>query len=557
MELAIAGAVAILGWQFSQRGRQDPTPYNAPISPEVIGVQDKIGSGGRDIELPRPGNYPIGPPPVTSTELLKRHDQLAEKRWLAAHDPRSSGIVGPHSIPYFASYRKQHTNDAIKQQRMEIYTGNLTAGASVSGTWKHKTEIPVLFKPVAQPVTSSGSSGNAANYGNQRQAAAVSGIQSNTLPFKQQRVGPGIGVGSKVAAVDGFHSQYRSLPPDAYGYKRNELEGRSLTGAAISARAVDPVSYVKGVPRIYDMDRRPLEKGRATVTALAQRPAFSKLRPMPSTKTTTPKTTGCRVEGDDYYGIAGTGGQNVQSGASARSKYDTRPGLPLTNVTGARVAVGGYTDSQYDTARFTSQQREHAQGPDAGMVTGDQLRHSSIGTYDVASTNRDIATRRDHTGGAGHFVSTGTTRFNDAPLTTLRDLSQSTTPGPGAVAPLIPGQTVQCTNRQLLKEAKRGSYVVSTYTNAPERVNEYRRANIGDELLAQDRNCQGQLAARSDANANQIAAHAASSSMYMNNAGPGTSTTDGRNKLPAVNPYQDFGIAKAVLEGNEYNLNIN
>jgi hypothetical protein len=552
MELAIAAAVGILGWQLSQRGRQDPQPYHAPISAEVVGVQDKIGSGGRDIEVPRPGSYPIGPPPVTSTELLKRHDKLAEKRWNAAHDPRTSGIIGPHSIPHFSSYRKQHTNDTIKQQRMEIHTGNLTAGASESGTWKSKTEIPALFKPVAQPVTSSGSSGNASNYGTQRQAASVSGRQNNALPFVQQRVGPGIGIGTNVSAADGFHSQYRSLPPDAFGYKRNELEGRSLTGAAISARAVDPVSYVKGVPRIYDMDRRPLEKGRATVTALAQRPAFSKVRTHH-----TPNTTGCRVDGGDYYGIAGAGGQNVQSGASARSKYDARPGLPLTNVTGARVAVGGYTDSHYDTARYTSQQREHAQGPDVGMVTGDQLRHSSIGNYDVASTNRDLATRRDHTGGASHFVPTGETRPNDAPLTTLRDLTQSRTPGPGAVAPLIPGQTVQCTDRQLLKEAKRGSYVVSTYTNAPERNNEFRRANIGDDQFAQDRMCQGQIAAKSDANAQQIAAHAASSSMYFNDAGTGASTTDGRNKLPAINAYQDYGIAKAVLQGNEYAININ
>jgi hypothetical protein len=552
MELAIAGAVAILGWQFSQRGRQDPQPYHAPISPEVMGVQDKIGSGGRDIELPRPGSYPIGPPPVTSTELLKRHDELSEKRWQAAHDPRASGIVGPRSVPFFSSYRKQHTNDAIKQQRMEIHTGNLTAGASQTGTWKSKVETPSMFKPVAQQVTSSGSSGNSLNYGAQRQAASVSGKQNNTLPFTQQRVGPGIGVGTKVAAVDGFHSQYRSIPPDAYGYKRNELEGRSLTGAAISARAVDPVSYVKGVPRIYDMARRPLEKGRATVTALAQRPAFSKLRPLPA-----PKVMGCRVDGEDYYGIAGAGGHNLTAGASSRSKYDTRPSLPMTNVTGARVAVGGYTGSTFDAARFTSQQREHAQGTDVGMLTGDHMRHRSSGTYDVASTNRDIATRRDHTGGAGHYVATGTTRHAHTPLTTLRELSHDKSPGPGAVAPIITGQSVQCTDRQLLKEAKRGSYVVSTYVTAPERTNEFRRANIGDELLSQDRAYQGRVATRSDANANQIAAHAASSSMYVNNGNPGTSTTDGRNKLPSVNPYQDYGIAKAVLKGNEYAVSIN
>jgi hypothetical protein len=433
---------------------------------------------------------------------------------------------------------------------MDLYSGNLTSGQSSTGTWKSKQETAALFKPVAQPVTSDGSSGNALNYGVQRQASAVSGIQNNVLPFTQIQVGPGLG--TTKAAIDGFHSQYRVLPPDAYGYKRNELEGRVVPGAsAVAARAVDPNPYVKGVPRTWDMARRPLEKGRATATGQTLRPEFSKARSVPS------KTTGCRVEGEDYYGIAGAAGQNVEAGAWSRNKTDLRPGLPLTNATGTRASVGGYVGKHYDEARFSSQQREATNEPSNAMLTGNHIRHQAPNTFDVAMTNRDLAKYRDYSGGAAHFVSTGSTRPGDAPSTTLRELLHAKSPGPGAVAPIVTGQTVQCTDRQLLKEAKRGSYVVNTYVAAPERTEEFRRANVGDSLLAADRACGGRISLRSDVNAARINSHAASSSMYQNNASSGKSTTDARNKLPVVNAFQDFGIAKAALKGNEFAVNIN
>jgi hypothetical protein len=55
------------------------------------------------------------------------------------------------------------------------------------------------------------------------------------------------------------------------------------------------------------------------------------------------------------------------------------------------------------------------------------------------------------------------TKYNqDAPQDTIRDVTGARFTGPGQVEPVVKGQTDYCTGLQLLKEAKRGSYVNTT-----------------------------------------------------------------------------------------------
>ena len=515
MEAVIIGLILGLGYTVSRQGTQRA---------------GKVES----VAVDRPESYPfVGATP--SNELKKEHEKASEERWLASRNPRSSGIVDPRTYPFFTSMKTQHTSDDIKQRRMELFTGKLD-----EATWKHKQESGPMFEPTPQMLSSSGTSGNGPNYEAMRKVSAVSGIQNNVLPFQQIQVGRGVGVDPSAPASDGFHSMYRVMPVDHSAYKRNTYESRPNHGTAInSAREVDPKYYSKGVSRFYSMERRPLEKGRAVATAQAHRP-----------KTVVP---GCHVDTEEYFGIAGASGHNVPAGDSSRDKSDDRHGFPLTNVTGDRHGIGAYTVTEFDSAKMITQQRENTQTH--GTLTGDRHAQTSSQTFVTAPTKRDLVRRHDHVGGAGHFVPTGAAQPFDAPQPTIREQLHDQTNGFAAAAPVIKGARIQCTNRQLLKQSKRGTQVVNTYVTAPERTGEYRRARMGDDLLAEDR-CVN-IAVKEDRKLSRAVSHAQSSVMYMNQAPPGVSSIGNRSRLPEENRFQDYTIARDNVKGNDLHIKIN
>lgn len=517
MELLIGAGIAGLGWALSKK-----RPPQGRRRAESTAGAAAVPSGPEGTDI-----------------LMQRQTQLAQDRWTASRDPRISGVVD-RNVPYFRSFASQTTNADLSQRRMEMYTGATSLDASRTGTWRPKVEAGPLFDPTKQAVTSGGSQGNPANYETQRLAASVSNTQQGALPFQQVRVGPGVGVDANTPAADGFHSMFRVMPTDAWGFKRNELEGRINPGSnPIGAREVDPTHYSKSVPRVWDMERRPLERGRAAATGQTIRPE------------TTVK--GCHYDTpDEYFGIAGRTGPNVQEGASARFKSDARPGLPLTNVTGARSGIGAFTSENYDRTRFDSQQRETTSVPGAGGgIRGDQYRHQAPSSFVMQNTNREMQTHA-YVGGARHYVNTGTTHYVDAPQPTLREQLHDQCVGmSGSVSGTVRGPTVQCTDRQLLKESKRGSQVVNGYVAAAERSDAFRRANGGDDEIV-DR-CMGRVGLRSDVSMARAPAQGETTRMYHNQAGPGVSSGPS-NKLETINRFQDFGLAKRVLATNDLHV---
>lgn len=523
MELLIASAIGALGWTLA---RADTG--HAPTAPNLS------SSGAAPLPIGQPAQFSS----ETVASLQRRHEDLAKKRWAEASDP-TSGIIGPSRshVPFFSSFRKQHTNDDLKQRRMEIYSGNDGGTA-----WNHKTETGPRFSLKPQAVTSSGSSGNAPSYDPARYLNSSTGVQNNTLPFKQVRVGPGVGVGSSTAAAEGFHSTFRPLPPDL-GYKKNALEGRINPGTAVvTAREVDPKMYSKNIPRYWDMERRPLEKGRAAATGQSIRP-----------ETKIKGRGACHVDTEEYYGPAGTLGHRVADGAWGRNASDGRPGLPLTNIASAASGMGGFVGTAYDRSRFDAQQRETPGQVASGAVRGDQFRHQSSASFVAAPTTRSLQ-NTGYGGLAGHFVSSGTAHPLDAPQPTIREQLHEQTTGLTGAAPITKGQTIQCTNRQLLKESKRGSQVINTYVTGAERTDAFRRARVGDDQVTA--RCQSRMAVKRDERPGTILSHGAAGAMYMNQATPGNSTTANRNKLPEVNPFQDYNIAKINLQTNDLHVSI-
>lgn len=480
MEALIIGLIAGIGYAVSRQGVEKRK------KPDAVTVN-------------RPESYPFTSA-TTSTELLQENEKASEARWLASQDPRG-GIVNPQSMPFFKSARTQNTNDDMKQRRMEGHTGG-------TSTWQHKKEAAPFFEPQTQNVLSSGSSGNGPTYETMRKVSAVSGVQNNVLPFQQVQVGRGVGLDPKTAAGDGFHSTYRVMPVDHSSYKKNSVEARPNHGVAInSARQIDPKYYSKSVPRFYTMERRPMEKGRATVTAQTQRPHV--------------QTPGCHVDTEEYFGIAGATGHHLNVARQSRDKTDTHPGLPLTNVTGDRHGIGAYVVAEFDNSKVVTQKRE---------------QESSSGI-------------------AKHFVSAGTTQPSDVPQPTIREQLHDQTNGFAAAAPVIRAARVQCTNKQLLKESKRGSRVVSTYVAAPQRTHEFRRAKLGDELLAESR-CVP-MAVKADGHVQRRMSLPQSSVMYTNQASAGTSSTANRNRLPSENRFQDFTLARDNIKTNDLHIRIN
>lgn len=518
MEVAIIGLIAGLGYAISRQGAADR----------------KSNKKDESVTANRPESYPFAGI-TTSEQLLKEQEKASEERWKASQNPRATGIVDPRTLPFFRSAKTQNTSESINQRRMEHYSGKMN-----EATWQHKKEQGPRFDPAPQNVTSNGTAGNGSAYNSLRKMSAVSGIQNSVLPFKQIQVGRGVGVDASVPATDGFHSMYRIMPVDHSSYKKNSLQGRVNHGVAVnSAREVDPKFYSKGVPRFYTMERRPLEKGRAVYTAPTHRSTI----PMP----------GCHVDTEEYFGIAGATGQNVQAGAASRDKSDVRPGLPLTNVTNDRYGVGSYAVAEFDDAKMISQQRESTRTH--GILTGDRRAQKAPNTFVVAPTKRDLLTRHEHMGGAGHYVPAGTTQPNDVPQPTIREQLHDQTNGFAPAAPVIRGATVQCTNKQLLKEAKRGSQVVNTYVAHAQRTDAYRRTKVGDDLLAEKRCIP--MAVKPDGNIHRMLGHPQASVMYMNQAGPGESSIKDRARLPEENRFQDYTIARANLEKNEYHIRIN
>lgn len=519
MELLIAGAIGLLGYQLS-RGEE---------SHEVVVAQTQ--------------------PPRTVTVQDARNEEKAraEASFVATADPKRTGvIVPPNTQPYFRSARSQNTSDSMKSRLFDLFTGTLDVDSgSATGTWRKKEESKARFQPLPQPVTSGGSSGNPVCW--ERRMPVPSLIQNNVLPATQERVGPGVCVGADVPASDGFHPMCRILPKNVGDYKKTHLEGRiNMGGAQNAMRPADPSVTQNRPPRVWDMNRRPPEATMAAVTARTHRPEIGL------------KCVDDRPHEEDYFGHPAQANGPVPPSDSSRedtrNRSDLHYGLPLTNVTGARHGVGGFTVESYETGRIDSQQRESAGFQ--GMITGDQRRGMAPSGHVVPPTMRELTTSRSehYMGGVGHMVPSGDTRPMDMNRTTLRQL----TSGPadtGGAAPILKGPTVQCTYKQLNKPAKR--YATTGFVPQAQRTTEYRRANVGNDDPWQVAGiCKGKWVALKERNeANRQMAHGASSSMYFNMAPVGQSAV-ANNKLPEVNTRQDFGLVGDVLAKNEFALSI-
>lgn len=518
MELAIAAGIAYLGYRVS--GAQARAPPPSTPAPRRAGQQ----------------------PP---SELLAADRAAAAARWDAAADPRVSGIITPHTnpgtgpLPFFRSAKSQNTNDAVKQTRLELFTGATETDASATGTWQHKAVSGPRFAPAetAARVTSDGRPGNAQlDLGAAAERFRLTPKMNNVLPVQQLRVGPGVGVGAQVAATDGFHPMFRVLPSeDSLGsYRKSQLPGGMVAGkAAVDAREGEAlVAKNRAADRFYEQSARPDEPaGAAHLRAQRVLPRL-------------PRDPNTRRAHEHYVGggAARAGSALGTPGAESRGR-DRTAQFPVVNAAaaaGTAGAAGHYTRLTLDAARYDSQQREAAP-PGVVNARGAVPAGEAFGAADLPPTQRNL-TGGFPLGGGGTRVGGGAARPLDAPGGTLRQ----TLHGGGAVlagAAGVPATRQDNDQRQgLEREAKRAGQLTG-------------RLEVGGRMNVLDPGAVNVGARRAGGRDARVASHGAGLPRGAGLADLGQPARRGGSMATPENPWvHDLGLAARQLESNDVAL---
>ena len=390
--LAIAGIIGY-GLYNSQEGReprQDRNRYAAVL-----------GSGNGVLE-----DYDTKP-----TDMVRKYRKKAEKRWKQAQVPKESGIITPNMrpsevMPYFTSGKSMNTNSDYKQRKMELFTGDVMEGTSVSGTYKHKREANTMFGMNPQGrVSSSGTVGNAPGDAELQKARGITArTHNNVLPAEQIRVGPGLGVGPEVAATGGFQQFYRQMPLNINEYKLNTLPGGVVSGGTTMGgkgeiQQISSINHNPGALVIPYDERPPLATPNGAIlgrTEYGKQPrGCAGLRPF-----------------DDYAGPS----DSIVEGATARyldktrgrprtGEGDTMPMINASGTSGQYSGVGGYTTEGPES--FTLQTQRGLvnkylmpAGPNGGVQAAGEARPEFV----PEATLRESYESVYYTGGAGTTV---------------------------------------------------------------------------------------------------------------------------------------------------------
>lgn len=512
MELAILGAIGLLGYTFSETG-------------------SRSSSKGKPV-LRHAQSYPWGP--GTEVQKLMEEDRRAtQAKWEESLQPHITGVVTPNTkptdqVPFFTSARTQHTSSDIKQRRLETFTGALDAKTSQTGTYSRKQEVPNMFKPewTATPVNSGGGSSSRPFGVDQASRFIPSLIQNNVLPTQQIRVGKGVGVGPDVAATDGFHPMLRIMPNNVGEYKKNNLPGGVVPGSSGVATRPMEVEFLKtGPPTFWDMERYPLAPGKAAVNARSNRPEV--VHP------------GCggRLMGDEYYGGGGMSGHYSAATQPSRDRDDNNMNVHDTNVTGSRHGIGGFVNASHDLSRVVAQQREQAATYE-GMLTGAQAPKADP-SYLLPQTHRS-AQYTEMMGNPGSVVEGGRARPQDSWDRTLREQMHPQSQ-PGVAAPYIKGHSVQATDKWMDRESKRYGQHLHNWMPPAHKATDVRVPGLM------------QIKPRVELFEAPILP-TNPTPMAMAPVGQSTSTY---NKLPPTNARLDLSIAKSQLASNQLHLAVN
>lgn len=263
MELAILAGVAMAGYGLAASAK----------TPNAVGQSD------------------CGIQPMSENE-----NALFDANFQASMHPQQTGIIPPEKQwafdrqnkeltcqqlmgepgrgPFFRSEKTMASSDADKQQRLELFTGQLDACTSKTGTFRSKRESGPMFpmSMSAGKVTSSGRQAWPDLRGAQEEQVYQVGHKHDGVgPVNPIQVGPGLGLDPSVPAAGGFQQFYRVCPQNVDGYRKNSLPGRIVPGhAPVGAGATIGAQRDQAKKPIWDLLTRPLQATRAAISGASQ-----------------------------------------------------------------------------------------------------------------------------------------------------------------------------------------------------------------------------------------------------------------------------------------------
>lgn len=385
MEMLILGAVGLAGYGLSNAGKRPTVTARQPPPISTPSLYDLSNPGQSGI---------VGPSQAGAVDAATRGAMRQQLCGLA-----------PGLTPFYRSAKTMASSDAFKQDRMELFTGQLDACRSRTGTYSSKKEIGPMFAPQrsAAPVSFSGRQAYVDLRGAQEEAALQVGHKFEGVgPVDPVRVGPGLGLDPSVPAAGGYQQFYRVCPDNVNGYRKTSLPGRTIPGAApvpgganlgMMAHATQA-----SVKPMWTLDGRPLQEARAAYTAPAQYGAFESC--------TRPEVA---------EGYAGHASHHLAPGlptAPDRGRTDDRFCGFLLNPTGQSAHQGGYrTQTNMDPGAFRKNLQALPTGAPRGWAQG--------GFQTAAAEVRP--TQREQGGFSGSLATGG----NGAPPTRNQQVRQT------------------------------------------------------------------------------------------------------------------------------------
>jgi hypothetical protein len=523
MELAIIAGIGLVGYHMA-RGGAEPRPS-----------ADERKSVRR-----RANAYPA-PAGGDAARQVRRYEDAARRRWDQSLQPHLTGIVSPNTArdlqtqqPFFRSARSQHTNDAMKQRRMEMFTGAENAASSATGTWRHKSEVAQAHPQNAVPVTSAGTTGNPMSVADSSRFV-VNPRHHNVSPVPQVRVGPGLGLDARADATDGFHPMVRVLPINVGEYRKNNLPGGANHGFSHVASGTRRQAVAKnlGDKPVATSCNRKIERSRAAYTAPAAQPDA-------------PRDAVGRLTGHYYAGGPGATGVVAKGGHMAHELQETRDkpdhyvSTPAMNAAAATHGVGTYAVGTLDTARFASQQREQTGGFGFVHNTAANARTAAAGVI-VPPTLRDMTPIDGLRHALPKAVTENTqTRPMHAPQDTLKQHLVSKGQVLNVASAAKATSAANAERQYLDRDAKRAAQVVG-FAPHPGRMNVFEStAHVGNARMRDDDTVQG-----------CVLSHGLMKSATRGIPDVG-SLTSNYNKLQTANPHgETLDIARRQLAAND------
>lgn len=319
-------------------------------------------------------------------------------------------------VPYFSSGKKQNTNDALKERRLETFTGIDNVD------YQKKREIE---KPLFKPSRNVGNvNGNGVQSDKDRlQRYEVSGKMHNVSPTEKIYVGPGLNLDPHEVARGGYHDMFRILPDNVNSYKKQTFAGRVIPGKGMTTE------------RNFQPKELPVNKQKVEYT-LNHRPTMAQTNPYKNGRVKQNfhmrETVRSKTTSEHPINLAGAASSANAQRLTNEEYYLQKDDNNCTKHTvgPSKNGRGGYTVSKFLT---------HESDREAcGVVTNVHMKAGNVYNNNDAPepTHRDTTQHNNTGGGNVHMkvnIKRNDTIYGYKPGTTLRDTTQDNTYGGGHV----------------------------------------------------------------------------------------------------------------------------